>query len=346
MGGRALTHASEARHDDWSTDQDFGAHYKARLSHLVGFFRAKGISHDEAADLAHETVLRTLVHLKRHGRTKEDIGPLTRTIARNLLIERVRRAAPAVVSLDGEIDAADDAPDPSELALQSERREAVQAAMAALTPRHRRVIELWMQGRSPAEIARELGIKRNAADAILHRARRTLASRLGPRALWGGVVLAWVRVRTQTRSAAHSLASWSPDSQILAPAGVSLATVGIAAVLSLTGPVADAPSLPTDIGDATPTASTGPPRAAVKDSVAKVTRTATDVAETAADVPEYAVRNVGPAIDNPATVGKEEGLLDLSYDPDKHGAGALDNLLEPAFQSCALSGACETAAPR
>jgi RNA polymerase sigma-70 factor (ECF subfamily) len=231
MGGttRAREHQTRA---DSGTD-DFASLYRASLGHLVGFFRAKGVGPEESNDMAHETVLRTLMHLKRHGRTREDIGPLTRTIARNLLVERVRKAGPTVVSLSDDMDAADDAPGPSELALQAERREAVRAAMASLTPRHRRVIELWMQGRKPAEIARELGIKRNAADAILHRARRTLASRLGPRALWGGVVLTWIRFKTSAKGAAQQLASWSPDSAAAVPAGVSLVAVGIVAAMSL-----------------------------------------------------------------------------------------------------------------
>jgi RNA polymerase sigma factor (sigma-70 family) len=72
----------------------------------------------------------------------------------------------------------DDALAPDELAVVAEQRRAVREAVVSLSPRYRRVIELSMRGLGPAEIGRAFGIKRNAADAIIHRARRALASKL------------------------------------------------------------------------------------------------------------------------------------------------------------------------
>ena len=232
MGGTAVRGARRPP----GRDDDFAGAYPSTLHGLVGYFRAKGLSAEDARDLAHETVLRTLVHLKRHGRTRSDLGPLTKTIARNLLVERIRRATPAMVPLSEATEVVDDAPEPADHALAAERREAIRNALGALTPRHRRVVELWMQGRTPAEIAQELGIKRNAADAILHRARRSLAARLGPRALWGAVVLAWLRARSSFREGAQALAPYSPASAAVAPAGISLVAAGLAAMLSFGTP--------------------------------------------------------------------------------------------------------------
>jgi RNA polymerase sigma factor (sigma-70 family) len=199
-------------------------------------FRSRGVGREEAQDLAQETIVRTLVHLRRHGRSAVDLGPLVRTIGRNLFIERIRRAKPEVVELSDTI--VDDAPEPQELVVQSEQREEVRTALRSLTTRHRHVVELWMQGLTPGQIARELGIKRNAADAILHRARRRLASLLEESR--GAFVLIGVpiaRLRVAFRSAAQSLASVSPGSVALAPAGLSLATVALAAMLFTAQPV-------------------------------------------------------------------------------------------------------------
>jgi RNA polymerase sigma-70 factor (ECF subfamily) len=342
MGGKTAVRRPESR--TRMTDEDFASLYRARLGHLEGFFRAKGIGAEEASDLAHETVLRTILHLKRHGRSQEDVAPLTRTIARNLLVERLRRRGPLTVSLSDEIDAPDDSPGPSELAIQSERREAVRAAVSSLSPRHRRVIELWMQGRSPAEIARVLGIKRNAADAILHRARRTLASSLGPKALWGSVVLAWFRMRAGTKHAAHTLAAWSPDSAAVAPVGVSIATVGLAAVLTL---------------GASGQASTSG-RGQLQDSALAAAQRTLGRAPTTARASEVAPRveapgpeDVAPSYEmsidapvrNPATNGDEDEILGIRYRPDEDGVlldgrSPIDDVLAPAFERCADAGDC------
>jgi RNA polymerase sigma-70 factor, ECF subfamily len=215
---------------------DLSSTYLSSPGELVAIFRSRGVSPDEAQDLAHETILRVLVHVKRHGRTREDLGPLARTIARNLLVERLRRGRIQTVALSDAGDVADEAPDPFDHAVDSERRDAVRTALRSLTPRHRRVVELWMQGRSPAEIARDLGIKRNAADALLHRARRTLASRLGPRTLWSGITLPFFRTREAIRDWADSILFWSPSITHSAPAALSVAGVALAALLGSATP--------------------------------------------------------------------------------------------------------------
>jgi RNA polymerase sigma factor (sigma-70 family) len=336
MGGTAV-HRPESRTN--MTDEDFASIYRARLGHLEGFFRGKGVGREEASDLAHETVLRTMLHLKRHGRSQEDVGPLTRTIARNLIIERLRRQAPVTVCLSDGIDAPDEAPGPSELAIQRERREIVQAAMSSLTPRHRRVIELWMQGRSPVEIARELGIKRNAADAILHRARRALASRLGPKALWGSVAIAWFKMRAGSKHAAHTLAAWSPDSVAVAPVGVSIATVGLVAVLTLGGSGPGTTPARQQLRDTTPVAAQrAVARPAAESAVPSASAPRVEVPRSADVAPTYEM-SVDTPVRNPAS--DDEGLLDIRYRPEAgSGRGPVDQLLEPAFERCVSAGDC------
>ncbi|HJT37545.1 MAG TPA: sigma-70 family RNA polymerase sigma factor, partial [Actinomycetota bacterium] len=153
-----------------------GPAYPQLLSALSGWFRSRGVPSEESKDLAQETILRTLIHLKRHGQRGDDLKPLVFTIARNLLTERARRGVGNVVTLSDDIDVADPSPTPLDTVMAGEERLAVGDALASLGSRHRKVIELWMRGDTPADIAHALGIKRNAADALLHRARRRLAS--------------------------------------------------------------------------------------------------------------------------------------------------------------------------
>ena len=189
-----------------------------------------------------------------------------------------------------------------------------------------------MQGQSPAEIARELGIKRNAADAILHRARRSLASKLGPRTAWGVVALPFTRLRTNVRHALHTLASWSPGSVDAAPLGVSLASAGLVAILTVTSPT-PAPAVERPVTPQTDVDSFLPSdgRAAGAKTTAESTRgaSATDVAKV--DAPPYKISSRGLRFGEGST-NSGGGDIGVTYDPDSRGRGPLDDLLEPAIR--------------
>ena len=209
--------------------------YPALTHELQAIFRRRGVPAEEASDLAQETIVRTLVHLKRHGPSRDDVRPLVHTIARNLLVTRVRRRQPELVPLTPDEELVDETRQPLDEILDRERRQAVRAALAALTPRHRRVVSMWMEGMTPAQIARELGIKRNAADALLHRARRRLASNLGPSPTLGLVAAILVRLRGGARRFTDTLGNLDPTGS-LAQATAGLAAVGMAALLVVTTP--------------------------------------------------------------------------------------------------------------
>jgi hypothetical protein len=88
-----------------------------------------------------------------------------------------------------------------------------------------------LEGLSPAEIAQTLGIKRNAADAILHRARRHLAMRLKDcrDAVWGASGFVWLRIRLGARRAADWLRLADPSGAI-APAVAGLSALVVLAI--------------------------------------------------------------------------------------------------------------------
>jgi RNA polymerase sigma factor (sigma-70 family) len=298
--------------------------YQADKGRLVAFFRARGLSPAESEDLADETVLRTLIHLKRHGRTQEHLGPLTKTIARNLLIERRRKTSTVtVVPLAEHHEVPDETLDPYERAAESERREAVRNAVRTLSPRNRRVVTMWMAGKSPGEIARELGIKRNAVDAILHRAKRGLASRLGPRTLWGLAGLAVLRVRTGVRDGFRLASSYMSSSTAASDAAMSLAAVAVAAAIS----AASSGSAP--VAPPMPTADVSTPGAAVDargDAASAVDTSRVDAPgrEDAAVPPAQRLEkqsevSTGGEIVNPTTGEEDDWGIDawLDYNPDR-----------------------------
>jgi len=210
--------------------------YTAAFNGLRRFFAGRGVPADEAADLAQEALTRTFVHIKRHGRASEDLWPLLTTVARNLYSDRGRRNTPACVPLTEAFELADADPTPDDVVLRRERRDSVRAAVASLPPRHRRAIELELRGLTPADIARELGIKRNAADALLHRARRSLASKLESMRGTFGALPFVLRLRSFARRTTAAMARLDPT------CALTSATTGIVAV-ALVGVFGVAPAM-------------------------------------------------------------------------------------------------------
>jgi RNA polymerase sigma factor (sigma-70 family) len=217
--------------------------YTTLFRELRATFRARGVPLEESNDLAQETILRTIVHLKRHGQDRDDMRPLIHTIARNLLITRVRRRQPELVPLTQDDQITDTNQLPLDKILESEQREAVHAAVRSLSSRHRRVVSLWMEGLTPGQIARELGIKRNAADALLHRARRRLAGALDPSRVTLGLVGPFLlRLRSGLRRLAETVNRLDPQGS-MAQASTGLAAIGLVAVLSAAAPASTAPEV-------------------------------------------------------------------------------------------------------
>ena len=315
--------------------EDLGASYASLFRELTATFRARGLGSEEANDLAQESLVRTFVHLKRHGRTQPDLRPLAHTIGRRLYAERGRRLRPRFVDLPEAEHLADPTPEPVDQVVASEERADVHAAMRSLTPRHRRVVTLWMSGLRPADIARELGIKRNAADALLHRARRQLASKLDPsRATLGLFGIAMLRIRGLFRRAVDAVSSLDPTGSV-AQATTGLAVVGVTAALMVV--------VPGTGGTARDVRNAG---AVVR--VASAQRIAGSSAPAQAparvSVPEvaypYQVGTPRMMLRNPRTNENEPYGAGLDYTPEG-GIGALDPALEPAARvACEMTRSC------
>jgi RNA polymerase sigma-70 factor (ECF subfamily) len=151
--------------------------YRAHAAHVLSFLRRRVRRREEAEDLLQETFLRAMGSgAYREGNLR---GYLC-TIARNLLISRLRRPA-RVRSIDPaaepSIESAADSPE-RDAALAGFRRR-LEAALRRLEIRQRTAFELGVLEERPyEEIARLTGASRTAIKVRIHRARRRLIHEL------------------------------------------------------------------------------------------------------------------------------------------------------------------------
>jgi RNA polymerase sigma-70 factor, ECF subfamily len=232
----------EARYLEPELPDELDDAYAQTFDRLRRMFRARGCSAEEAADLAQEAAIRAFTHIRRWGVNGAGLDPLLNRIARNLLIDRYRRVTPHLVSLDSADDIHDPTQDPSEEVARRQRRTAVQSAIRSLPARHQKAIVYSLSGLSPEEVGRQMGIGRNAADALLHRARRSLREHLAPvrEGMWGiGVA---VRLRWDRFTRRVGLNDQLADASFagVANSAMSVAAAAIVAVLAVAGPGAGA----------------------------------------------------------------------------------------------------------
>lgn len=147
-------------------------------------------SAQDAEDIASETFVRAITHLKSFRFQGESIFPWLSRIAANLAADQGRRAAGLpVVSLDTPtadgvralLEALPGAPDPFELADRNETQQLVRAAVAALPADQSEAILMRFGSDMPLkEIAAAMGRTEGAIKSLLHRAlvnlRKSLVS--------------------------------------------------------------------------------------------------------------------------------------------------------------------------
>jgi RNA polymerase sigma factor CnrH len=202
-------------------------------------FRARGCTPEEAADLAQDAAVRAYVHIRRWGVNGTGLDPLLNRIARNLLIDRYRRTTPHIVPLDDAGELHDPDQDPTEEVARRQRSRAVHTAIQDLPARHQTAITYSLSGLSPEEVGRRMGIGRNAADALLHRARRSLKERLQTvgEGMFGfalGIRVRWDRLTGRAGGSSLRDGAFGAGLQ----AGAAVASMAVAAVITM---VATAP---------------------------------------------------------------------------------------------------------
>ena len=131
-----------------------------------------------AEDQAQEAFIRAFQRLDQFDADRP-FGPWVRRVATNLCLNRLAGARAPSLSFDDERDAPrlETAPDPAATHEQTETAAALRAAIAALPPHYRAVIELrHFQELSYTEIAVELNLPVSDVKSHLFRARKLLAA--------------------------------------------------------------------------------------------------------------------------------------------------------------------------
>jgi len=177
------------------------------------------------------------MHIRRWGVASSGLDPLLNRIARNLLIDRYRRIAPHLVPLDSADEIQDPSQDPTEEVARRQRRSAVRSAIRSLPTRHQTAITYSLSGLTPEEVGKQMGIGRNAADALLHRARRSLREHLAPvrDGMWGvalGIRVRWDRL---TRRAGVESGLGEVSHLAALQSAITVATAAVVSVLTVTG---------------------------------------------------------------------------------------------------------------
>jgi len=228
----------EARYLEPELPDELDDAYAQTFDRLRRMFRARGCSQEEAADLAQEAAIRAWMHIRRWGVADSGLDPLLNRIARNLLIDRYRRVTPHLVPLDSAEEIQDHTQDPSEEVARRQRRSAVRSAISSLPTRHQTAITYSLSGLSPEEVGKQMGIGRNAADALLHRARRSLREHLAPvrDGMWALAFGARVRWdRFTRRSGLNNMTPAELTNTLNATVGVAAAAIVTVVALAAGG---------------------------------------------------------------------------------------------------------------
>jgi RNA polymerase sigma-70 factor, ECF subfamily len=172
-----------------SNDDGFDTIYRKYYARVWRYLRACRVPDEEAQDIAQDTFLR--FWQRRHLLRGESPFPFIQTIARNLLLNKLRDQKAAkrkgkLVELDDpEVTelAAPQGPDYAEQQFQNARRRDLYQAISELPEGQRKTLNLWLGGFQYDEIAKMQNSSLDAVRSRLRDARRQLRARLGADAL-------------------------------------------------------------------------------------------------------------------------------------------------------------------
>jgi len=147
---------------------------------LMQFLRRSGRDSADIADLRQEVYLRVCEYAEKE--IPHPVKPLVFTIARNLLIDQVRRGQVIPIEAMADLDAANvaaDTPGPDRTIMAREELLLLRGALDRLSPRCREaVIMRRIEGLSRREIALRMGITENTVSEYIKIGVRTLANSL------------------------------------------------------------------------------------------------------------------------------------------------------------------------
>lgn len=165
------------------SEQAFEALMHRHLGPLHGYLMRKAATAADADEVAQEALLTLWQQAERFDPKRGALRPWLYRIARNRLVDRLRRMRELPLE-DAPLEAlraeVDDPLEPSRLAPTTE---SLAALLKLLPARQREALALvYLQGFGQADAARIMGIERRALESLLARGRANLKARLGPSA--------------------------------------------------------------------------------------------------------------------------------------------------------------------
>ena len=163
------------RQRDPATEEHFVSHFSpVLLRKLRKHLRSTELAHD----LRQETFLRVLTFLRSNQsiREPERFEYFVLGVCNNVLHETYREQK-NLVSLDPEIEMANNAPGPDKCALAAETADHVQKMLSGLSPRVRAILKAaFLEEQDRDEICVKFGVKRNHLRLLICRAKKTLST--------------------------------------------------------------------------------------------------------------------------------------------------------------------------
>ena len=153
--------------------------YQRYLPMIYAYVRARVFDDHDAEDLTEQVFLRAFQTLSRYQGRGWPYSAFLYRIARNLLVDHIRRARPAlpVEAADAH---SDPAPTADEALIQREERQRLQQALDRLPADYQEVIQLRLLLSLPtATAAQWLGRSEGAVRVLLFRAMQALRRELG-----------------------------------------------------------------------------------------------------------------------------------------------------------------------
>lgn len=155
--------------------------YRHQASRLIRRF-ARKLSGVDAKDVVHEAFAKLASASVGSGGPVESPEALVSTVATNVLRDRARKAAREAVGLHQlAVDSNQEAVDPHRLIESREALRAIERALAAMSPRRRRIFMLHrFEQMSYAEIGREIGMSEKGIKKQMAKALLELRRAVGP----------------------------------------------------------------------------------------------------------------------------------------------------------------------
>jgi len=169
--------------EPWAVEQLYRDHARRVLGWCIRL-GGPGLDAEDLAQQVFETAMKTCARFRGDSSLSTWLFGITRNTIRNA---RRRAALRRFVGLDAVPEPRDRGPDTEGVAIQHERRRAVQWALEDLKPPQREVLVLAdLEGHTAPEVAAMLGIPAGTVYSRLHHARRAFAAALEARGLPAG----------------------------------------------------------------------------------------------------------------------------------------------------------------